>query len=209
VKLGVISDIHGDPLALELAWSHLQLLGVDRILCAGDLVGYGPYPDRVVAFLIKHAIPSIRGNHDRWALDRPVGHPDEFGGGGVSAATIEHLRTLPRDLVVELGGRVIVVVHGSPFSDMEYIKKRTHDRKTIDGYFSTMKMDLLICGHTHIPMWARSPLGLLLNPGSAVSMPVVRTSHTFAVVDLDTMDVTHHDVESGRVAKVEAWFDER
>ena len=39
MKLGVISDIHGDPLALELAWSHLQILGADRIVCAGDVVG--------------------------------------------------------------------------------------------------------------------------------------------------------------------------
>ena len=73
MKLGVISDIHGDPVGLELAWSHLTVMGADRIVCAGDLVGYGPFPDRVVAFLREHQIPSVRGNHDRWALERGLG----------------------------------------------------------------------------------------------------------------------------------------
>lgn len=81
MKLGLISDIHGDPLALELAWSHLTVMGADRIVCAGDLVGYGPYPDRVVAFLEERQVASVRGNHDRWALERGLGVPDEYGGG--------------------------------------------------------------------------------------------------------------------------------
>ena len=73
MKLGLISDIHGDPVALELAWAHLITMKVDRIVCAGDLVGYGPFPDRVVAFLKERQIPSVRGNHDRWALSRAPG----------------------------------------------------------------------------------------------------------------------------------------
>ena len=84
VKLGLISDVHGDMTALELAWAHLTVLGADRIVCAGDLVGYGPYPDRAVVFLQAHKIASVRGNHDRWALQRPPSTPDEFGGPGIS-----------------------------------------------------------------------------------------------------------------------------
>ena len=41
MKLGLISDIHGDPVALELAWSHLMLMGADRIIWASDY----PHPD--------------------------------------------------------------------------------------------------------------------------------------------------------------------
>src|SRR3954447_17070940 len=99
MKLGLISDIHGDPLALELAWSHLMVLGADRIVCAGDLVGYGPFPDRVVAFLAEHRIDAVRGNHDRWALQRRPGEADPFGGGTPSEATLDGLGTLPTDLL--------------------------------------------------------------------------------------------------------------
>ena len=67
MKLGVISDIHGDPVGLELAWSHLTVMGAQQIVAAGDLAGYGPFPDRVVAFLQEHNIPSVARQ------SRPVG----------------------------------------------------------------------------------------------------------------------------------------
>ena len=61
-------------------------------------------------------------------------------------------------------------------------------------------------GHTHQPMWYRSPEGrLVINPGSVVSMPVIDTSRTFAVADLSTMDVTFHAVESGEVIPLAPW----
>src|SRR5271165_2698190 len=101
MKLGLISDIHGDPVALQLAWSHLTVMGADQIVCAGDLVGYGPFPDRVVAFMREHEIRSVRGNHDRWAVERGPGERDEFGGGTPSVETLEFLRELPPDLLVE------------------------------------------------------------------------------------------------------------
>src|SRR3954453_10674131 len=110
MKLGLISDIHGDPLSLELAWSHLTVMGADRIVCAGDLVGYGPFPDRVVAFLAARGIASVRGNHDRWALERGRGGIDEFGGGTPSPDTLEYLAGLPGDLLVADLDRVGVVV---------------------------------------------------------------------------------------------------
>ena len=124
MKLGLISDVHGDPVALELAWAHLTVLGADAIVCAGDLVGYGPFPDRVVAFLQDHEIPAVRGNHDRWAIERGPGNRDEFGGGTPSAATLDYLRTLPFDRLIADGPRVGVIVHGSPRSDMEFVTRR-------------------------------------------------------------------------------------
>src|SRR5271157_1189755 len=90
MKLGLVADIHGDPVALELAWAHLITMKVDRIVCAGDLVGYGPFPDRVVAFVKERQIPSVRGNHDRWAVSRGPGAVDELGGGKPSLETLEY-----------------------------------------------------------------------------------------------------------------------
>lgn len=205
MKLGLISDIHGDPLSLELAWAHLTVLGADRIVCAGDLVGYGPYPDRAVAFLEAHKIASVRGNHDRWALQRPPGTPDEFGGAGISTRTLAALGALPPVLRIELGGRAIVIAHGSPASDMEYVTRSTHGPAVLDDLLVEVGADLLVVGHTHAPMWYRGPGGLVVNPGSVISMPVVRTSRTFALVDLETLAATIHDVESGRVLDVPLW----
>ena len=205
MKLGLISDIHGDPVALELAWAHLTLLGVDRIVCAGDLVGYGPFPDRVVTFLQEHEVPSVRGNHDRWALERGPGGRDEFGGGTPSDETLDYLRALPFDVLVAHERMVAVIVHGSPRSDMEFVKPGSHPSPVLRGFLSYLNCNLIVVGHTHKPMWFRCSEGLVVNPGSVVSMPVVDSSRTFAIVDLDTLEPTFYDVESGEVVEVSAW----
>lgn len=206
-KLGLISDVHADPLALELAWAHLTVLGAEAIVCAGDVVGYGSSPDRAVAFLRAREIPSVRGNHDRWALERGPGAADEFGGAVPSAETLDYLAGLPFDRSFEVGGRVGVVVHGSPRDDMEYVTRREFPPSSLRGWLADLRADLLVVGHTHAPMWFRCDRGLVVNPGSIISAPVVRTSRTFALVDLDDLSVTFHDVESGRVVPREPWPD--
>lgn len=205
MKLGLISDIHGDPIALELAWSHLTVLGAERIVCAGDLVGYGPFPDRVVEFVRDRRIDSVRGNHDRWALERGLGARDEFGGGTPSSETFEHLRSLPFDLAVPHERRVGVVVHGSPRSDMEFVNRSTNVPDVLRDDLTDLGCDLLVVGHTHRPMWFRCPEGLVINPGSVVSMPIVETSRTFAIVDLNTLEPTFYDVETGRLLELDPW----
>jgi putative phosphoesterase len=206
MRLGLISDIHGDPVALELAWAHLVTMGVDRIVAAGDLVGYGPFPDRVIAFMKERKIPSVRGNHDRWALQRGLNVPDEYGGGTPSRESFEYLGTLGHDLIVQDETRIGVVVHGSPASDMEFVTRRTHPPARLREYLDRLDCDLLAVGHTHRPMWYRSPEGrLVVNPGSIVSMPVVQTSRTFAVVDLAERSVSFHEVEGGVTVTVEPW----
>jgi putative phosphoesterase len=206
MKLGLISDIHGDPAALELAWAHLTAMRVDQVVSAGDLVGYGPFPDRVVGFLQDRRIPSVRGNHDRWALGRGPGVADEFGGGAPSQETLAFLKTLPHDLLIEAGTRIGVVVHGSPSSDMEFVTRRTHPPAVLRGLLRKLDCNLLVVGHTHQPMWYRSPGGgLVVNPGSVVSLPVVDSSRTFAVVNMATLDVTFHHVEGGETIPLDPW----
>jgi putative phosphoesterase len=207
VKLGLISDVHGDPVALELAWAHLTVLGADRIFCAGDLVGYGPLPDRAVSFLVEHQVPSVRGNHDRWALERGLGVPDEFRGGTPSRETLEVLGTLPFDLAIGGDGRVGVVVHGSPRSDMEFVTREQHPPSVLRRWLRDLRADFLVVGHTHRPMWYRCDIGIVVNPGSVVSVPVVETSRTFALLDLETVAVTFHDVESGAEVAVAPWVE--
>ena len=206
MKLGLISDVHGDPVALELAWAHLTVLGADRIVCAGDVVGYGPFPDRAAAFLAEHGIASVRGNHDRWALERGPGAADPFGGGTPSAETLEFVAALPFDLAVSWENRVGVVVHGSPRDDMEFVTRKDHPPRVLTEWLTTLDADFLVVGHTHEPMWYRAPSGrLVVNPGSVISAPRVTTSRTFALLDLAMLAVTFHDVETGAEVKVRAW----
>jgi putative phosphoesterase len=211
MKLGLISDIHGDMVALELAWAHLTVMGADRIVCAGDLVGYGPHPDKVVAFLVEHQIASVRGNHDRWAVERASGVPSvpgTFGGGKPSSESVEALKQLPAHLLIDDGPRVGVIVHGSPSDDMDFVTQQTHPPYLLDRWLLEMNANLLVVGHTHKPMLYRSEHGLVINPGSVISAPVVSTSRTFALLDWEAQAVTFHDVESGDVVRANTWEDE-
>jgi len=205
MKLGLISDVHGDIVALELAWAHLTVLGADRIVCAGDLVGYGPHPDRVVAFCAEHGIDSVRGNHDRWALERGPGMADTYGGGTPSPETIDALQVLPAELLIAHGPLVGVVTHGSPGDDMDFVTRTTHPPSRLRGLLEELDANLLVIGHTHRPMWYMSERGFVINPGSVISAPVVSTSRTFALLDWDGMSVSFHDVESGERAEVRPW----
>lgn len=210
MKLGLISDVHGDPTALELAWSHLITMGADRIVCAGDLVGYGPFPDQVVAFVRDREIACVHGNHDRWAVERGLGARDEFGGGLPSRATLDFLTALPFDLRFEEDGKTIEVVHGSTRDYMEFVTRDRHPPRALRGMLDETRADVLVCGHTHDPMFCRVGAGLVVNPGSVVSVPSARTktSRTFALLDLETLAVSHHDVESGEPVAIAAWSED-
>jgi predicted phosphodiesterase len=143
----------------------------------------------------------VRGNHDRWALERGPGVPDSFGGGTPSTETLDYLETLPADIRLELLVPVSVF-HGSPRSDMEFVDPQTHPSKILRKYLVDSRCRLLILGHTHRPMCFQCPGGLVVNPGSVVSVRRVDTSRTFAMVDLDALEVTFHDVESGDLVEV-------
>lgn len=208
MKLGILSDIHGDAVALELAWAHLTVMGVDRIVSAGDLVGYGPHPNRVVEFVAEHKINSVRGNHDRWAIDRPLGAPDPFRGGTPSPATIEALRALPADLLIQDGAKIGLVTHGAPGDDMMYVTRKLFPPVYLRHLLATMGVELMIVGHSHQPFWYRWADGIVINPGSVVSAPVVSTSRTFAVLDWDEREVTFHDVETGNRVTLDPWVED-
>ena len=85
---------------------------------------------------------------------------------------------------------------------MEFVNRSSHPPSVLREYLIDLRCDLLVVGHTHRPMWFRCPEGLVVNPGSVVSMPVVDSSRTFAMMDLDTLEVTFHDVESGEPIEV-------
>lgn len=68
VRLAVISDIHGNLEALESVLKDLDGLNIDRVLCLGDVVGYGPNPEECVQLICSRNIPTIAGNHDKAIL---------------------------------------------------------------------------------------------------------------------------------------------
>src|SRR5688572_21652810 len=141
--VAVISDIHGNLPALRAALARIDELGIERIYCGGDLVGYGPHPNAVCQLIEERGIPTIYGNYD-YAIARDLDdcgcayrdqHDRELGQLSV-AWTLEHtdarskafMCDLSFDLRFNLGGGRVRLVHSSPRKVNEYLFADKHAR---------------------------------------------------------------------------------
>jgi putative phosphoesterase len=197
--MGLIADLHGDLRAAETALRRLDELDVDQIVCAGDVVGYGSEPDAVAALIKERAILCVRGNHDRWALERR----QVVGLRGWKTAefhdeTWEFLGGLPFSLRADDGHLKIEVFHGSPASDTEYVTAYKPMPPSVNQFWIESDARVLILGHTHVPMIERGPRGIVINPGSALGVPGIQTSYTFAVLDTLAVSVRIYEIRTGR-----------
>jgi len=73
MRRAYISDIHGNSPALEAVLEDIEARGIEETWCGGDLVGYGPEPERCIEMVAGHCASCIMGNHDWALLNQPVG----------------------------------------------------------------------------------------------------------------------------------------
>ena len=79
MRYAIISDVHANPAALEKVLADSARYGVEKVICAGDVVGYGPDPVGTIRILRERNIPVVMGNHDAavagWRdTDGMIGH---------------------------------------------------------------------------------------------------------------------------------------
>lgn len=165
-RIAVISCVHGNIAALEAVLSDIKQQKVDRIVCLGDLVGYGPYPNEVIKLIEKENIQTVMGCWDE-GIAKDTGdcgchfasEEDEKWGEiafswtrrKINKSSIGFLKELPFGLRIEdTASGNLLFVHGSPRSTSEYLMESTHDLVLLERAASG-KCDILICGHTHIP----------------------------------------------------------
>lgn len=167
MEIAVLSDIHGNLLALEAVLEEIHKKGCEKILFLGDYALAGPEPSDTVNFcmsLSKHDnIEMIQGNTDKMIADFSEEVYETVKRGApimanalkeeattLSKAQIDFLRNLPTQKEIVLDGVKILMVHGSPRRNNEDIMPDTpleEVEKMLDG----VDADLILCGHTHIP----------------------------------------------------------
>ena len=71
MKLGIITDIHSNIIALNEVLSVFEKMKIDKIICCGDIIGIGPSPEEVIQALMKISdkLIMVRGNHEKYRLD--------------------------------------------------------------------------------------------------------------------------------------------
>ncbi len=178
--IAFISDIHGNLPALEAAVEDARGRGAEKIVCAGDMTGYGPFPDGACRFLAKQEIPSIIGNYDQkvlkvlkqgkaatkqmkakklkillWTVEN------------TSKQSLRYLAGLPVNIDMQLPtGHKVLVTHGSPLSADDTIYPSI-TRQGLDIKLGDANPDILVCAHTHIPFVKRFTGMLVVNCGAA------------------------------------------
>ena len=164
IKVGLVSDVHATPEPLAEALQRLASARVDLTLCAGDIAGYGSDLARTVELLSAHGCLSVRGNHDSWYL-RERASGDDCG---------RFLASLPSTRQLEIGGRSILLVHGSPSDPLnEGIRLRDEQGAFIPAACAEWSLrlrdcaaDILVVGHTHQVFSRKLAETLVVNPGS-------------------------------------------
>lgn len=206
VKIGLISDIHSNLAALEAVLNDMPK--VDRVICAGDLVGYGAEPNEVVELVRSRGIQASMGNHDYAVVTKDFSDLKSVAAEAalwtsrqLSPENLQYLSTLPTQLRLKLGKSRLYVVHGSPRDHLgEYIFPDISNQE-LSQLVGGLEEDTIILGHTHRPM-KRMILGkLVVNPGG-VGQPRDRNPKpSYAVLAIDgDVDVeikrVEYDIES-------------
>lgn len=175
MRLAVISDIHGNLAALDAVLADIESRAVDAIVNLGDCVTGPLWPKECFARLVALDLPTVRGNHDRWILDRPeadLSPAGRFARAALSPSERAWLHALPATLDV---APEILAVHGTPADDSTYLLEDQHDGRLVPAPRATVAARLgdaarpgvVLCGHSHRQALVQGPGGVvILNPGS-------------------------------------------
>ena len=212
MKLAIISDIHGNIYALMKALEDIDEQKVDKIICLGDLVGYGPHPNEVVALIKRREISCIKGNYDASVVDGDYTYIRNtsinsfslpWTSSEVRVANKYFLDSLPTSLKYTFNGVNFLFTHGSPNAINDYLFEDSTN--TID-VMNKLEDDVLVCAHTHIPCSKKYGNKLFINVGSVGKPKIGKPNPTYAIIEINDageVNVTFRylDYEFKRIVK--------
>jgi putative phosphoesterase len=201
MKIAVISDIHGNLEALKKSLENIEEKNVDTIVCLGDLVGYGPYPNEVVELIRERKILNILGNYDAAVLEEKFNYIRDnevnkfcmpWAAKELNEENRAYLKSLPTQIILQFENKKLYFVHGSNRSINEYLKE---DSKEVEEAMEEFDGDILVCAHTHIPYKKVFGAKLLLNDGSVGKPKIGRPNGTYLIIDIQKDSIETEIIE--------------
>ncbi|HEX4144843.1 MAG TPA: metallophosphoesterase family protein [Pirellulales bacterium] len=170
-KLLIVSDLHGNWPALEAVLAAEP--DFDEIACCGDIVDYGPEPEKCLHWVRDNVEHAVRGNHDNaLGFDRDCKCMGSFREMSVatrawhrtlmSDADLEFLRSLPTLDWFPFDNHHFRLAHATPQGDMfEYLSPSQWPTHILG-----MDADFILLGHTHVQGIRSIGKVVVVNPGS-------------------------------------------
>jgi diadenosine tetraphosphatase ApaH/serine/threonine PP2A family protein phosphatase len=180
-RVALLGGLYSNYLALGAALDDAHRAGVDAIFCLGDLGAFGPHPDRVFPLLRDHAVATLAGNYDdsiaRGLAECQCGYSDprdnyfarlsyDYTFRHTSPENKAWLASLPAQIRIEIDGARVLLCHGSPRRQNEFLWESTTPDHFLDKLCTDWGADAIAATHTGIK-WSRAlPNGrLFVNVG--------------------------------------------
>jgi len=180
-RIAVFGGVYSNWRALEAVIADARRRGAGELYCLGDMGAFGPNPDEVPPRLIEAGVKCIRGNYDdsisRGLDDCQCGYTDprdnhfarlsyRYTFRNTSERWREWMGTLPEHRRIELGGREVLMCHGSPRRMNEFLWESTSSTQFLDWLAREHGADVVLCTHTGIHWKRRLPrAGWFVNVG--------------------------------------------
>ena len=185
-RLAFFGGVYSNARALQAAIADARTWGAEGLFALGDFGAFGPHPDRVFPVLIDAGVESIQGNYEESlstdADDCHCGYTDPrdnhfaqisyaYTAEKTSPEWKRWMATLPKTRRLELGGRRILLVHGSPRKINEFLWESTSPAPFLEKLLEDFSADVLVCTHTGLPWERRLPSGRLVVNCGALGRP--------------------------------------
>ena len=182
MRVIVLSDVHGNCLALETALRDMKKVGFDQIVCNGDMIQGGVQPHETVQLLRELNCPIVMGNADAWLLTgietdaeripeerrKKLDIVREWSLGKLDEDDLAFIEAFQPTVTVDLDhGRSLLAFHGSPTSFDQILLPLTPEQE-FQETFQPYANHILTGGHTHLQYTRRLPdsQNFFFNPGS-------------------------------------------
>lgn len=164
MKLGIITDIHNNLIALNTILEYFEEQSCDKIICCGDIIGIGPYPEETVQrIMMVENLIAVKGNHDAYLVDgMPTEFPNEehmdygemlhhkWEHGRLSESSIDFLKSLPVQTKFSIGKYEIIVMHYCMDDTGRYVEYVPNPQDAdVEKMTLGIKGDIILTGHDH------------------------------------------------------------
>lgn len=192
IKLAVISDIHGNIVALNEIIKDANEKNIDKFIISGDLVNELPFGNDVINRLKEIDALAIKGNKEQYFIEYEENKYNweniQFKNSiymyeEITKENMEYIKKLPFSLSLEYEKIKLKIVHGSPESITELIYRKSED--LIDKYTKELEEDILILGHTHEPIWVCEKNNkIIINAGCSGVSPTNIGFAEYVIIDI-------------------------